>query len=265
MYMRTNVVRQAYKEGRPCFGCYIRTPAPRMVEMLAFAGMDFIRVDMDGVGINLETVENMIRTAHAVGVTPFVRLPSNDEAIIHAVLKMGAMGLIIPRVRTVEDVQKAIDAAKLPPDGHRHVTPGDSSGGYGRASQEEYLNWYKENIILSVQLETAAGVENVEEIVALPGLDMVQSGRGDLSFDMGLVGQQYHPDVMAAQRKTVEAALKAGKMVGLQHFPLKEPQQMEWIRDWIKEGVYCHSLGGDYDVVAVYRQMLNTLKQVVAA
>lgn len=261
--MIINRVRQAYREGRPSFGTYVSTPSPHVVEMLGFAGLDFVRIDLDGAAIDLETVQAMIRTAHAVGVTPFVRVPLDvaySEWHIQAVLQMGALGIIVPRVTGRADVEAAVRAAKAPPVGECHVGPSGFLGGYGQISSQEYLDWAQENIILSVQVETKSGVEVVDEIVSVHGLDMVQSGRGDLSYQYGVPGQSYHPIVLEAEKKVIEAGLRADKMVSVQHYPLRDPDQVAMVRDWIKWGVHCLSLGGDKDIVAVYRRLLQELK-----
>lgn len=259
----TNRVRQAYLEGRPSFGIYVETPSPRIVELLGFAGLDFVRIDMDGAAMDIETVHNMIRTAHAVGVTPFVRVPSDvaySEWYIGAVLQMGALGVIVPRVTSRADAEAAVQAAKSPPIGSRRAVPNSFTCGYGQMSSQEHLDWVNENIVLSVQVETKSGVEAIEEIVSVPGLDMVQSGRGDLSYQYGVPGQSSHPIVLEAEKKVVEAGIKAGKMVSVQYYPVRNPEHIETVRGWVRQGVHCLSLGGDTDIVSVYRHLLEELK-----
>src|SRR5262245_8434284 len=95
--MLVNKVRQAMKEGRPSFGIYVMTPSTRLVEMLGFAGLDFLRFDMAESPMEMETTADLIRTAHAVGVTPFVRVPPNSEWHIEVALGAGALGIIVPR------------------------------------------------------------------------------------------------------------------------------------------------------------------------
>jgi 4-hydroxy-2-oxoheptanedioate aldolase len=130
----------------------------------------------------------------------------------------------------------------------------------GQMSNQEHLDWASENIMLSVQVETRKGIEAIDEIVTVPGLDMVQSGRGDLSYHYGVPGQQYHPLVLAAERKMISAAKKAGKMVSVQYYPLNDPKHVETIRGFIREGVHCLSLGTDREVVSVYRRLLAEIK-----
>lgn len=234
-----------------------------MVEILGFAGLDFVRIDLDGAIFNLETVQAMIHAAHAVGVTPFVRVPEDvayGERYIPAALQMGALGIIVPRVTGRADAVAAVQATKLPPTGECHVGALGFLGGFGQISAQEYRDWAEENIILSAQVETKSGVEAIEEIVSVDGLDMVQSGRGDLSRQYGVPGQGSHPLVLEAERRVIKAGLEAGKMVSVQYYPLRDPDQKEVIGDWVRQGVHCLSLGGDKDIVVVYRRLLKELK-----
>jgi 4-hydroxy-2-oxoheptanedioate aldolase len=262
MEMKVNRLLQAVKEGRPAFGIYVMSGSPKMVETLGFAGLDYVRIDMESPATNPETIHHMIHTAHAVGVTPFVRVPSFpndaiDEGLIQRVIDMGAMGIILPRATGRAYVEAAVRAVKGPPLGERHAGPGGFTGGAGQVSYAEHLAWANENILLSVQVETKSGIEAIDEIVSVPGLDMVQSGRGDLSYEYGVPGKQYDPVVMEAERKMIEAGLKAGKIVGIQYYPLRDPAHIGILRDWIKKGVQCINLGGDGDIVEVYRRLLK--------
>lgn len=259
MILRTNKVKAAYRTGKPCFGLYVSTPSTRMVEMMAGAGFDFVRIDMEGGLLNIETVTEMIRTAHACDITPFVRVQGPDEWQIQAVLKAGALGIIIPKVTGPADILEAVRAAKLAPHGERHAGPGLPTGGFGKVSAAEYDAWVREEIILSAQIETKSGVDSIDEIVQIPGLDMVQSGRGDLSYSYGVDGQ-YHEVVLAAESRVIEAGMKAGKMTSVQYYPVPNPSHIERIQKFIQRGVLCISCGSDTDLVAPFRSMLAQVK-----
>lgn len=258
--MYVNRVRQAQREGRTSYGAYVMTLSPIMVEMMGCAGLDFVRIDLAEAPMNVETVHTMIRAAHAVGVTPFVRVPPHDERLISLALGMGALGIQITRVRSAADAAEAVRAVKAPPLGEAHIGPGQITGGLGRMSREEHAAWAAENIMLSVQVETKQGVEAIDEIAAVPGLDMLQSGRGDLSYSYGVPGQQYHPLVLEAEQKMIEAGKKAGKLVSVQYYPLGNAQHIETLRDFARRGVDCLSLGTDRDIIHVYRRLLADVK-----
>jgi 4-hydroxy-2-oxoheptanedioate aldolase len=260
--MLKNRVVEAAKEGRPSFGIYVFSDSPKMIEMLGFAGLDYVRIDMESTLTNTETVHRMIQTAHAVGITPFVRVPESidgriDENLIHRLLKAGAMGIVLPRARTKAQVEELVRAVKGPPFGDRHIGAGSFTGGYGREDAAEHHAWANENIIISIQVETKAAIEAIDELVSIPGLDMVQSGRGDLSYEYDVPGQQYHPVVVEAENKMVEAGLKAGKLVSVQYYPLVDKEQITTIRNYIDRGVHALNLGSDTDIITVYRRLLR--------
>jgi 2-keto-3-deoxy-L-rhamnonate aldolase RhmA len=252
-------VRQACEEGRPSFGMYVGTPSARAVELMGSAGFDFVRIDLDGATLDIETVQNMIYAAHAVGVTPFVRVPmdlAHSEWHISAVLQMGALGIIVPRVTCRADAEAAVQAVKAPPVGDRRAAANCLTGGFGRMSNAEHMQWANQNVILSVQVETRSGVDAIDEIVAVPGLDMVQSGRNDLSYEYGVPGQPYHPLVLEAQQRVIQAGLQAGKLTSVQYYPLRDAKHVDIVRGFARQGVQCICLGDDKDIVSVYRRVL---------
>lgn len=264
--MRVNRIVQAAKEGRPSYGIYIYAASPYMVETLGFAGLDYVRIDLEGSNKNIETVHHMIHTAHAVGITPLVRVPAPegndiDSGLIHRLVGMGAMGFIIPKGNSREYVEAAVRAVKGPPLGDRHVSASGFLGGWGKDSFQEHLEWSNENILVSVQVETKSGVEAIDEILSVPGLDMVQSGRGDLSWEYGMPGKQYDPVVMEAEKKVVDAGLKAGKLVGIQYYPLRDPSHIQNLREYIRQGVQVINIGTDSDIAEVYRRVLREIPE----
>lgn len=263
--MRTNRVVQAAKEGRPSFGVYVQSASTDIIELLGFAGLDYVRIDMDGSSKNLETIHHMIHTAHAVGITPFVRVPSVpgdliDEGLIDRLIGMGAMGIQIPRAIDRAFVEAAVRAVKGGPLGDRKVLPGGFHGGYGQVDYQEYLDWANEHIMVTTQVETKSGIEAVEEIASIPGLDMLQSGRGDLSYQYGLPGQQYHPTIVAAQDRMIEAGLKAGKLVSVTYPTVGDPKHIDTVKDYLRRGVQVMNVGSDADIVGVFRRLLADLK-----
>lgn len=256
----TNRVRQAYRDKRPSFGVYLRDPSPLMIEFLASSGLDYVRIDLTGGTMNPETVRDLIRTAHAAQITPFVRVERLDPAQIQTVLGMGALGVVVPEVTGRADVETAIRAAKLPPLGERGLGL-TGLDGYGLIGAREYAEWANENIILAVQVETRGAVDEADAIMALPGLDMVLGGRGTLSRHYGVPGQRDHPTVVAIEDAVMEKAFRAGKIVSVTYFPLRDRGQVEPLRQWIRRGAHCLCIGADMDIVYVYRRTLQELKQ----
>lgn len=238
-----NAIRRAALEGRTAFGMYVRLPAPGIVDLVGQAGLDFIRIDLFHGGLSLETAEGLIRAAYGVGLTPTARVAA-DAVLIHGVLERGALSITVPGVDDPEAARAVVDAARHPPRGRRPSgRPLRTLG----APSPEYLRWADEELVVSVQVESPRGLEAIDEIVAIEGLDMVQSGRSDLAMSLGVPGQASHPDVLAAEERIVEAARRAGKWVAL-HFP-PGGSSLEQARRWAGQGVQCITLGSDTQIL----------------
>jgi 4-hydroxy-2-oxoheptanedioate aldolase len=252
-----NRVREAHRAGRPSFGVYARVPSPTIVQLLAFAGLDYVRIDMSAGELTIDTVREMIRAAHAGGITPFVRVPRLDPDIIGIVLGLGALGIVVPEVQGARDVSLAVRAAKMPPIGERRIgTTGVD--GFGHIAAEAYAAWAADNIILAVQVETRAAVEDLDAIVATPGLDMVLGGRGTLAREYGTGGQRDHPTILEIETRVMDTARRAGKLTSVTYFPLRDRRQTADIRAWASRGIDCLCLGSDIqDVVHMYRNVLR--------
>jgi 4-hydroxy-2-oxoheptanedioate aldolase len=217
---------------------------------------------MDGSSLDLETVSAMIYAAHAVDITPIVRIPGGITStqstwIIQAVLQMGALGVIVPRVSSGADARAAVAAAKAPPFGRRSVSRCPFLLPKPVRFDGSDADWINTNVLVSVQAETKNAVRAIEEIVSVSGLDMVQSGRGDLSVEYDVPGEQYHPLVLQAEKRMIKAGLDAGKLVSVQYYPLRDPSHLQIIKDMIARGVHCLSLGSDRDLVHVIRRVLK--------
>lgn len=264
--MITNRVVQAVKEGRPAFGVYVFSGSPRIVELLGFAGLDYVRIDMEASNPNPEAVYTMIQTAHAVGVTPFVRVPESlgesiDANLIQRVIDMGALGIIVPKIGTRAQVEEAVQVVKGPPVGNRNVGTMTFAAGYGRDKAADHLRWANENVLLSIQVETTQGIDSIEELAAIEGVDIVQSGRGDLAHAYGVPGRQYDPIVLEAEDKLVTAGLNAGKLTSVHYFPVKDTSHTDRLRHFMDRGVQLINLGIDLDVIEVYRRLLSDLRR----
>jgi 4-hydroxy-2-oxoheptanedioate aldolase len=238
-----NRVRQRYLEGRPSFGTYITLPNPAAVEVAALAGLDFVRLDAYHVAYNEETLENMIRTAYAHGITPWVRV-RNDPWVIMTTLDLGAQAITIPNTGTAEAARAAVAAAYYPPKGEREM---GRPLRFRNLSTADYLAWANREVIVSCQIEGRDGIENYQEIVRVEGVDVIQTGRGDLSLALGVPGEEFHPKVLDMEQRVVSAALEAGKEVSLLH-PLTD-DGLERTMRWMEQGVRILTIDSDYRVL----------------
>jgi 4-hydroxy-2-oxoheptanedioate aldolase len=241
--MAANRVRQLYEAGRPAFGLYVTFPTPAMVEVAALAGLDFVRLDAYHIHYNPETLENMVRTAYAHDITPWVRC-CNDPWTIMMTLDTGAQAITVPNVPNAEAARAAVGAVFYPPRGEREMS---RPLRFRDLSTADYLDWVNSEVILSCQIEGSEGVENYQEIVRVEGVTCIQTGRGDLSLALGVPGEEFHPKVLEAEQRIVSAALEAGKQVSLLH-PLTD-DGIERMTRWIEQGVRIITVDSDYRVL----------------
>jgi 2-keto-3-deoxy-L-rhamnonate aldolase RhmA len=184
--LRKNGINLALAKGDIPLGMQVYTGNPSIIEILAYTGFDFYMLDMEHSRVNPETMEHCIRAADAAGITTIVRVAYNDPVLIRQSIESGAQGVIVPHVDTVQDVRRAIEAVRYPPEGKCGTCGSIRSNFWGTLHDHDYLDYSNQNIMLIPLLEEKTGIDNAEEILAqlTPGLDAVGIGRGDLLLSL---------------------------------------------------------------------------------
>lgn len=221
---------------RPLAGMWVSSGSPLVAEICAGSGLDWLLIDMEHSPNGLGDVLAQLQAAAAYPIAPVVRLPELSTVGVKQVLDLGAQNLLIPMLTSVEEAREAVAAMHYPPRGVRGV--GSALARSGRWNRlPGYLAGAGETVSLFVQIENTAGVEAAAGIAAVDGIDGIFVGPSDLSASMGLIGQQTHPDVLAAVQRTFEAAHAAGKPVGVNAFdPAQARAYMEQGADFILVG-----------------------------
>ena len=223
MYARINKLKEKIKNGEIVTGMEIWVRDPRMIELLGHAGFDFAHIEYENVAHNWEEVENLIRTAELVGLTPLFRCeqcidgqpPVNQ--IVKA-LKCGAQIIMIPHVDTPEAAKKAVDAAKFPPLGKRGIATCDRSAREIVPNElmpldiQKYTQEANEQTMLWAIIESPDGVRNIDAILDVDGIDAVGFGHQDYSIAAGLHSDS-GPDIDKAREKVRESARRKGKQM----------------------------------------------------
>jgi 2-keto-3-deoxy-L-rhamnonate aldolase RhmA len=234
----SNPVKKKLLEGRPSFGSWIQVPHPSVAEMLAAVGFDWLAVDMEHSDAGVSQYSDIIRGMYGRGPVPMARVQENDTLAIRRLLDAGAWGVIVPMINSAEEARKAVKAVKYPPGGIR-------GAGFARANDygrgfDEYIK-ASEDVLVMAMCETKESVDNIEEIVATPGIDGIFMGPYDLSMSYGIPGKTNEPVMAAARKKVLEACKKAGKAPGLHHFTMTR----ESIKSILDEGFLFVALGVD--------------------
>ncbi len=190
----------------------------RSIEIAAIAktaGFDTLYVDLEHNTLSIDTTCQICIAAQQIGITPLVRVPANSPEYICRVLDGGAMGVITPHVRSAAEAREMVKLVKFAPLGERSAGGALSHYQYRSFPSVELNAAMNDASMLVVMMETVAALENVEEIAAVDGVDLLLIGSNDLCNEMGITGQYDHPKLKAAFERTIAAARKSGKHVGI--------------------------------------------------
>ena len=202
---------------RPLAGMWVSSGSAVVAEICAGSGLDWILIDMEHGPNGLESVLAQLHAVAAYDIIPAVRVPSADATVLKQVLDIGAQTVIVPMISSAAEAAAAVTAVRYQPRGIRGV--GSALARSGRWNRvDDYLAHADAHVSLFVQIESSAGVEAAGEIAAVDGVDGVFIGPSDLAASMGLLGEQTHPDVVAAVLHTFEAVRAAGMPVGVNAF-----------------------------------------------
>ncbi|WP_288027611.1 aldolase/citrate lyase family protein [Arthrobacter sp.] len=202
---------------RPLAGMWVCSGSPLVAEICAGAGLDWLLIDAEHSPNGLEGILAQLQAVHGYPVKAVVRPPANDTVLIKQYLDLGVQSLLIPMVHTADDAAAAVSAAHYPPRGVRGV--GSALARSARWNRiPDYLAAAGDTITVIVQIESREAVDNAAEIAAVDGIDAVFIGPSDLAASMGVLGQQEHPDVVAAVEHCITVAKAAGKPVGVNAF-----------------------------------------------
>ncbi|GAA1365594.1 HpcH/HpaI aldolase family protein [Brevibacterium luteolum] len=228
---------------RTLYGGWVSSGSPTMAEIMAGAGLDWLLIDMEHTPNSLESVLHQLYAVSAYPATPVVRVPVADATIIKQILDLGAQNLLVPMVSTRAEAEAVAAAAQYPPAGVRGV--GSALARSARWNRvPNYLTEAAEHVSVFVQIETRTGVENAAAIASTPGIDGVFVGPSDLAASMGLLGQQTHPDVVAAVRSVLAEVRAAGMFAGVNAF---DP---DTARAYAEAGAQFILVGADVAIVA---------------
>jgi 4-hydroxy-2-oxoheptanedioate aldolase len=210
----------AFKSGvlagaaRPAIGAWLMSASANVAEAMGHCGFDFMVIDMEHSALPVAGTLEILRAVAATAAAPLVRLAAgNDPVRVKQLLDAGAMSLMFPFIQTVEQARAAVAYTRYPPQGVRGVAAMHRGSRYGHAT--DYLRTANDGIAVVIQLETPEAIEQLEAIAAVPGVDSLFVGPGDLAAALGRIGEIAHEDV---QRLIAQAAARAravGKPIGI--------------------------------------------------
>jgi len=233
--------REKMKSGELCVGCDITFTDPAVSELCAEAGFDFLWIDMEHAPLSLANVEGHIMATGGTDTAPFVRLPWNDPILMKPVLELAPAAVILPNVKTPQETEAAVQACKYPPRGIRGFGPRRGHR-HGAMDIQTYIKEANDQTMVIVQIEDKLAVDNLDAILATPGVDAIVLGPMDLSASLGCLGQMDHPDFLAAVDTVCKKALNTGCFLGTSCGYLAEALEF-----WLDKGVQWICYSSDTD------------------
>ncbi|MDO4621431.1 MAG: aldolase/citrate lyase family protein [Eubacteriales bacterium] len=252
--MRVNELKKRIKAGEPVIGTFAKINDPLVAEVLALAGFDFFVLDTEHVAMDREQLTNILRAAEAFGITPIVRVRENNQVEILQNLDLGYMGVQVPNVDTPDEARALVQSVKYQPLGVRGFSPSVRACGYGSCSIPEYIEMANENTMVVSHCETKTCVENIDEILTIPGIDVIFIGPMDLSQSYGKTGFPGDPEVKGAIDTVIDKCVKSGMAVGTTAANAQAAKAL------IDRGVQYILLGSDQGAILGWGK--NLIKQI---
>jgi len=207
-----NRVRRVIDEGGLAIGGLTGSfTDPTIVELIALAGCDAALIDLEHHPFDLRDVQGLVVTARSVGITSIVRIPSLDPPLILRLLDLGTECIQLDGITTAAEARALVDAMKFPPLGSRGLIWNSRAANYGRVSKKEYAEDANRTVLVKISIDSQEGLDNVEEIAAVEGVDIIGVGAHDLSLVLDVVGRPDHPQLVAAIDRVIAAVTADGR------------------------------------------------------
>jgi 2-keto-3-deoxy-L-rhamnonate aldolase RhmA len=204
--MHDNLVKRKLKSGETVLGTMMfEFNTTGIARLASVAGAEFAVYDMEHTGWSIETIRSLIATTPRPQLVPIVRIPASDYHFIARVLDVGSMGIMVPMVESAEQARAIANAAKYPPVGRRGAAFTIAHDDYRHDPIPEVIRSSNDEVLLIAQIETVKGLDVVEQIAAVPEIDVLWIGQYDLTNSMGIPGQMQHPDLLAAIQRVLTA------------------------------------------------------------
>ena len=224
-------------------GTFINLGSPLTAEMAGAAGFDWLLVDIEHGSGDQEALGPQLQAIGGTSAAPVVRIANNDPPRFKRVLDLGASGIMVPYVSSIEEAEQAVASMRYPPRGIRGVAKLNRASGFGQ-DFDEYFNRSHELLTTVVQIETTDAVSRIDDIAAIDGVDVLFIGPLDLSVNLGIPEQFDNPKFLEARDKVVKAAQNAGKAAGI--LLLNQAQ----VESTVEAGFTFIALGSDGGLVA---------------
>ena len=242
--------------GEYVYGVFMKTSDPMFVEICGIAGYDYVILDTEHGPTDIEHQQNNVRACDARGMASIIRVPYIDDNTIGKALDIGASGIQVSQVRTAEDAIRVVNYAKFFPYGERGVCRFVRAADYSALPRNKYFEESKDNVII-LQIEGQLAINNLDEILAIDGYEILFIGPYDLSQSLGIPGDVTNPKVLDEMEKIVKKAKSKGKIIGT--FTDNDAMVAKWKSLGVQYISYSTDAGLFYDVAS---DRLDKLKKL---
>lgn len=239
--VRENQLKRKLKRGEVVLGLFTNCAYPAFIEICGHAGFDFAVIDLEHGPLHTLVAEDLCRAADCVGIAPVVRVGKNDPLQIQRALDIGSAGVQVPQIETKADAEACVKGAKFNPLGSRGLSFYTRAGVYTAAGAQITDKLNEESLVV-IHVEGIRGVENLEEILTVPHIDVIFLGPYDLSQSLGIPGQVRDPRVIDLMNKCIKSIRNAGKIAGT------FADNPETAKQWIDAGIQYIALGVDVGI-----------------
>ncbi len=217
--------------------------SPAVPRIMKAAGWDYILIDTEHASFGMETVGNLLHVSAAVGLPAVVRVPEAQRSLLSRPLDAGAMGVMIPRVESRAQAEDIVRYTKYFPMGDRGVALGTAHSAYQAVNGKQFIRQANTELLVIMQIETQRGMENLDDILSVPGLSVAYLGPHDLSTSMGMPGAVSHPRVVQAITAFLGGCKRHGVIAGIWVDSIQDG------RAWMRRGARFMTYGADFSMV----------------
>jgi 4-hydroxy-2-oxoheptanedioate aldolase len=225
---RIGSLKKRLHNGEVIVGPFVIIPSPPLVETLGHAGMDFCIVDAEHGPISLESATDLVIAAQGSGTAPIIRVGNNEERLILRALDIGAEGVQVPQINDADDARRVIHAAKYAPFGARGLSIFTRAGDYYANRGAGHTERQNADTLVVVHIEGQRGLDQLDEIMAVAGIDVLFLGPYDISQSLGVPGEVRSPKVEKALQEAAGKARAKGRAVGSY---ARDVEMGKWLKD----------------------------------
>lgn len=221
-------LKKRLQAGDVVVGPFVIVPSMTMVDTLGYAGIDFCIIDTEHGPVDMQTATDLVIAAQGTGVSPIIRVGDNDERLILRALDIGSDGVQVPQINSIADAEKVVHSAKYSPLGERGLSIFTRAGNYFKDGGDNHTDRQNEETMIVVHIEGRKGLDNLDEIMTVDGIDVLFLGPYDISQSLGVPGDVRSSKVEAALKEATDKARSQGRAVGSY---AKDVEMGKWLID----------------------------------